>query len=91
MKSPAKSFNTLARKFGLEQFNNFIEVLEGDHTLLADIPEWVGFSEIRPNLHYIGPLAVVQNNFCPFCRFLPHIFGCSLWLKSLPDLRNIWT
>ena len=56
MKSPAKSFNTLARKFGLEQFNNFIEVLEGDHTLLADIPEWVGFSQIRPNLHYIGPL-----------------------------------
>ena len=56
MKSPAKSFNTLARKFGLKQFNNFIEVLEGDHTLLADIPEWVGFSEIRPNLHYIGPL-----------------------------------
>jgi hypothetical protein len=56
MKSPAKSFNTLARKFGLKQFNNFIQVLEGDHTLLADIPEWVGFSEIRPNLHYIGPL-----------------------------------
>ena len=56
MKLPAKPFNALARKFGLEQFNNFIEVLEGDHTLLADIPEWIGFSQIRPNLHYIGPL-----------------------------------
>jgi UDP:flavonoid glycosyltransferase YjiC (YdhE family) len=56
MKLPAKPFNTLAKKYGLRQFNNFIEVLEGDHTLLADIPEWVGFSEIRSSLHYIGPL-----------------------------------
>ncbi len=56
MKSPAKQFNILARKYGLEEFNNFIEVLEGDHTLLADIPEWVGFPEVRPSLRYIGPL-----------------------------------
>ena len=56
LKLPAKPFNILARKYGLREFNNFIEVLEGDYTLLADIPEWVGFSEIRPNLHYIGPL-----------------------------------
>ena len=56
MKLPAKPFNRLAKQFGLKQFNNFIEVIEGDHTLLADIPEWVGHSEIRPNLHYIGPL-----------------------------------
>ncbi len=65
MKSPAKSFNTLARKFGLEQFNNFIEVLEGDYTLLADIPEWVGFSKIRPSLHYIGPLPFRLNREIP--------------------------
>ncbi|UCG58289.1 MAG: hypothetical protein JSU70_02050 [Phycisphaerales bacterium] len=56
LKLPAKPFNILTKKYGLKQFDNFIEVLEGDHTLLADIPEWVGFSEIRPNLHYIGPL-----------------------------------
>ena len=56
MKIPAKPFNTLAVKYGLTKFNNFIEVLEGDHTLLADIPEWVGFPEIRSSLHYIGPL-----------------------------------
>jgi len=65
MKSPAKSFNTLARKYGLAQFNNFIEVLEADHTLLADIPEWVGFSEIRPSLHYIGPLPFRLNRVVP--------------------------
>jgi hypothetical protein len=61
MKLPAKPFNTLAEKYGLKKFNNFIELLEGDHTLLADIPEWVGFPEIRSNLHYIGPLPFRLN------------------------------
>ena len=56
LKMPAKSFNRLAKKYGLPEFNNFIEVLEGDHILLADIPEWVGLSKVRPNVHYIGPL-----------------------------------
>jgi UDP:flavonoid glycosyltransferase YjiC (YdhE family) len=56
LKLPAKSFNTLAKKYGLREFNNFIDVLEGDHILLADIPEWVGLSSVRPNVHYIGPL-----------------------------------
>ena len=44
---------------------DFIEVLDGDYTLLADIPEWVGFSEIRPNLHYIGPLPLRLNTQIP--------------------------
>ncbi len=56
MKLPAKSFNILAGKYGLKEFNNFIEVLEGDYTLLADIPEWVGLPQVRPHVHYIGPL-----------------------------------
>ena len=65
LKLPAKPFNILAKKYGLKQFNNFIEVLEGDYTLLADIPEWVGFSRIRPNLHYIGPLPFRLNREVP--------------------------
>jgi len=65
MKLPARPFNILAKKYGLKEFNNFIEVLEGDHTLLADIPEWVGFSEVRPNLHYIGPLPFRINRAVP--------------------------
>jgi UDP:flavonoid glycosyltransferase YjiC (YdhE family) len=65
MKLPAKPFNTLAEKYGLRKFNNFIEVLEGDHTLLADIPEWVGFPEIRSNVHYIGPLPFRLNGDIP--------------------------
>lgn len=65
LKLPAKPFNILAKKYGLKEFNNFIEVLEGDYTLLADIPEWVGFSEIRPNLCYIGPLPFRLNKEIP--------------------------
>ena len=56
LKLSAKPFNVLAKRYGLREFTNFIEVLEGDHTLLADIPEWVNLPEIRSNLHFIGPL-----------------------------------
>ena len=65
LKLPVKPFNILAKKYGLKPFNNFIEVLEGDYTLLADIPEWVGFPKIRPNLHYIGPLPLRLNAEIP--------------------------
>ena len=65
MKLPAKPFNTLAKKYGLKEFQNFIEVLEGDYTLLADIPEWVGLSELRPNLHHIGPLPLRLESDIP--------------------------
>ena len=65
LKWPARPFNTLAKKYGLKEFNNFIELLEGDYTLLADIPEWVGFSKIRPTLHYIGPLPFRLNREIP--------------------------
>ena len=51
-----KPYNKIAKQYDLKEFNNFIELIEGDHTLLADIPEWVNLPEIRPNLHFIGPL-----------------------------------
>lgn len=54
--APIKAYNQVGPKFGVPQFKNFIDLIEGDHTLLADIPEWVGFSKVRDNLHYIGPL-----------------------------------
>ena len=65
LKLPAKPFNILAKKYGLKEFKNFIEVLEGDYTLLADIPEWVGLPKIRANLHYIGPLPFRLNAEIP--------------------------
>ena len=54
--APARAYNTVGRAYGLPKFGNFIDLIEGDHTLLADIPEWVGFRQVRPTLHYIGPL-----------------------------------
>jgi UDP:flavonoid glycosyltransferase YjiC (YdhE family) len=51
-----RAYNAVARRHGLSRFNNFIDMIEGDHTLLADVPDWVGFDEVRPSLHYIGPL-----------------------------------
>jgi len=54
--APVRAYNTVGPKYGLPRFKNFIDLIEGDHTLLADIPEWVGFPEVRPSLHYIGPL-----------------------------------
>ncbi|MDH3392331.1 MAG: glycosyltransferase [Desulfobulbaceae bacterium] len=53
---PARAYNTVGSEYGLPKFKNFIDLIEGDHTLLADIPEWVGFSKVRPTLHYVGPL-----------------------------------
>ena len=54
--APAKAYNAIGSTYGLPKFKNFIDLIEGDHTLLADIPEWVGFPDVRPSLHYIGPL-----------------------------------
>ncbi len=54
--APARAYNAVGPMYGLPKFKNFIDLIEGDHTLLADIPEWVGFREVRPTLHYIGPL-----------------------------------
>ncbi|MHC4623366.1 MAG: nucleotide disphospho-sugar-binding domain-containing protein [Planctomycetota bacterium] len=56
LEMPARPFNKLGKKYGLKKFNNFIEVLEGDYTLLADIPQWVGLPKVRANVRYIGPL-----------------------------------
>jgi len=65
LKLPVKHFNMMAREYGLREFKNIMELLEGDYTLLADIPEWVGFSEIRPSLRYIGPLPFRLNGEIP--------------------------
>jgi len=59
--APAKAYNVVGPTYGLPKFKNFIDLIEGDHTLLADIPEWVGFRKVRPTLHYIGPLPARIN------------------------------
>ena len=63
--APARAYNVVGRRYGLPRFKNFIDLIEGDHTLLADVPEWVGFPKIRPSLHYVGPLAARINRPVP--------------------------
>ncbi len=62
---PARAYNKVGEKYGLKKFKNFIELIEGDHTLLADIPEWVNLPEIRDNIHYVGPLPARINAEIP--------------------------
>ena len=57
--------NTLAKKYRLTEFRNFIEILEGDYTLLADIPQWVGLKQLRPNVRHIGPLPYRSRSQIP--------------------------
>ena len=56
-----KPHNRAAKEYGLKEFNNFIELIEGDHTLLADIPEWVNLTKIGADKHFIGPLPFKSN------------------------------
>ncbi len=56
MSLPIKAFNKVGNHYKLNKFKNFIDLIEGDYTLLADIPEWVEFESTRPKCHYIGPL-----------------------------------
>ena len=54
--APVRAYNKIGPRYGLAKSKNFIDLIEGDHTLLADIPEWVGFPRVRSSLHYVGPL-----------------------------------
>jgi UDP:flavonoid glycosyltransferase YjiC (YdhE family) len=63
--TPAKAYNTVGPEYGLPRFKNFIDLIEGDHTLLADIPDWVDFPAVRPSLHYVGPLPARINKPIP--------------------------
>ena len=65
MAAPVKAYNAVGQTYGLPKFKNFIDLIEGDHSLLADIPEWVGFREVRPTLHYIGPLPAIIDRPIP--------------------------
>ena len=60
-----KPYNKVGRNYGLRKFGNFLALIEGDFTLLADIPQWVGLSEVRPNIRHVGPLITKINAEIP--------------------------
>lgn len=54
---PLKPFKKVFEKYGMVgRFSCFVEFIEGDTTLMADIPEWVNHEKLRSNLFHIGPL-----------------------------------
>jgi len=53
---PLRPYHKVGKRYDLKPFKNFIDLLEGDHTLLADIPQWVDLPKVRPNMRYVGPL-----------------------------------
>lgn len=65
IKWTVKPYNILGKSYGLREFDNFIDLIEGDYTLLADIPGWVNLSTIRPNKRYVGPLAAKLQGAIP--------------------------
>ncbi len=73
MARSANLYNEIGAQYGLRKFAQIIDVLEGDHTLLADIPEWVGLDAVRPNKHFIGPLpARLDLPIPPEVAAMPH-------------------
>ena len=62
---PVKPYNKIGKMYGIKKCNNFLELIEGDYNLLADIPAWVGLPEIRPNIRYVGPLPARINKEIP--------------------------
>lgn len=51
-------FNAAAREFGLPGFKVFLDIVEGCHLLMSDVPEMTGITDLPPNYHYIGPIII---------------------------------
>jgi UDP:flavonoid glycosyltransferase YjiC (YdhE family) len=50
------SINQVARAFEVPEFSSFLDIFEGDCTLLSDVPEMTGIKELPPTYYYIGPI-----------------------------------
>ena len=54
----ALAYRQLRKKYGLDpkKARNIFRVIEGDLTLLADIPEYAPTRELPDSMHYVGPI-----------------------------------
>jgi MGT family glycosyltransferase len=54
----ALAYRRLRRRHGLDpdRARNIFQVIEGDLTLLADVPEYAPTCELPDNVHYVGPI-----------------------------------
>lgn len=48
--------NSVARAHGLPPFKNFVYILEVDYTLLTDVPQMTGLTDLPDRFRYIGPI-----------------------------------
>jgi UDP:flavonoid glycosyltransferase YjiC (YdhE family) len=98
LKLPIRPYNEVGRTYGLREFASFIDLIEGDETLLADIPEWVGFEQVRPSLHFIGPLpfrleAAIPESVARMPKDRPVVYfamGSSGKPKLVAELVRAW-
>jgi hypothetical protein len=64
-------FSKVGKKYGLKKFRG-CEYFLGDHSLLAEPPEFAGLKDLPPNCHYIGPLiARLRGEIPPEILSLP--------------------
>jgi MGT family glycosyltransferase len=54
----ALAYRRLRRRYGLDpsRARNIFQVIEGDMTLLADIPEYAPTRDLPDDVHYVGPI-----------------------------------
>ncbi|MFN3405112.1 MAG: hypothetical protein ACK40G_13505 [Cytophagaceae bacterium] len=63
LKKVHEPFQALAQKYNLRMKKNLLEELEGDITLIADIPEMFPQKTLPDTFHFIGPLFHEENNY----------------------------
>lgn len=51
-------FNAAAKEFGVPGFRSFLDLVEGCHLLMSDVPEMTGLTDLPSNHHYIGPIII---------------------------------
>jgi UDP:flavonoid glycosyltransferase YjiC (YdhE family) len=51
-----RNFSIVAHEHGLPAFRSLLDVWEGDHNLVAEIPLLSGVPVLPPNWHYVGPI-----------------------------------
>lgn len=51
-----RPFNLVRRRYGLPPMKHWLELWEGDMTLLADVPEYAPLKRQPENFHYVGPI-----------------------------------
>ncbi len=95
-KASLTTFNAARKKFGLPPIYNIVKLLQGDLTLLPDMPELSGLPEekLTKGYHYTGPIFSKMNLLVP--EEVKEVFGrsginifCSLGSSGYPETLKL--